>query len=129
MASLNSNTRVDASDVFEIFDTDISERALNNWINMAAETVDDIDDADVNDDLSEQRLELIEMNLAAHFASTQDPRVEAETVGDAEFRYKGASEVTDYWRTAAQLDTTDYLSDDGGKPAASINVLDGRGIE
>lgn len=129
MADLNSNARTTASDVKEIFDTDLTESELSNWINVAAETTDDIEAADADGSMSQQRLEMIEKQLAAHYASSQDPRIREETVGDAQFKYKGSSKTTDYWRTAVQLDTTGLLTEDGSKPSASISVLDGRGIE
>lgn len=129
MASLNSNARTEASDVKEIFNTDLDDEELRNWINVAAESTDDVEDADVGNELSDTRLELIEMNLAAHYASAQDPRISSETVGDAQFRYKGTRDTTDYWITAVQLDTTDTLSLETGKAEASIDVLDGRGID
>jgi hypothetical protein len=96
---------------------------------MAAETTEDIDSNDDSDELSNNRLKLIEKNLAAHYASTQDPRISEETVGDAQFDYKGADETTDYWRTAVELDTTGFFEETEGKPPADIRVLDGRNIE
>lgn len=125
MASLNSNTRVTASEVKEIFDTDIEDSALHNFINMAAERVDDISDADSS--VSSTRLELIEMNLAAHYASTLDPRVSQEQIADARFKYKGVDETTDYWMTAVDLDPTNTLTLES-KPEANIHVLDGRDL-
>ena len=125
MASLNSNARNNASEVKEIFETSLSNSQLHNYINMAAETTDDISAADDGNDLSSQRLKLIEKNLAAHYAMTRDPRVKREQVGDAAFTY----DRTEYWENAVNLDSTGYLSIDSGKPQASITVLDGRNIE
>jgi len=125
VATLNSNARNTASEVKEIFETDLTNEKLHNWINMAAETTDDIAAADEGGDLSSQRLKLIEANLAAYYAMANDPRVKRETVGDATFTY----DRTDYWEAAVNLDNTGYLSIDSGKPQASISVLDGRNIE
>jgi len=126
MASLNSNARNTASEVKEIFDTDLDDSQLHNWVNMAAETTDDVES---HGELSSNRLKLIEKNLAAHYAATQDPRVSEETIGDAQFDYKGTTETTDYWRTALRLDTTEFFEEDADKPRADIRVLDGRNIE
>lgn len=129
MASLNPNVRNSVSDVKEIFDTDLTDEALKQWMNVAAETTDDIDDADSGNELSSQRLALIELQLSAHYASTQDPRVAQGQVGSTRFTYKGTSDTTDYWQTAVELDTTGFLQKESGKPNASISVLDGRNIE
>lgn len=129
MADLNSNTRVNASEVREIFETDLTDPELNNWINIAAITTDDIAESDADGSMSEARLTEIEKNLAAHYASAQDPRISSEVVADAEFNYKGSSDTTEYWNTAAMLDTTGTLAEGGSKPQASIDVLDGRGID
>lgn len=121
MATLNSNTRTTASDVKEIFETDLAETELNHHINAAAELVDEIDSAG---SLSSQRLTLIEEYLAAHIASTQDPRVSDVSVGDSSFTYKGSQEMTDYWETAAQLDKTGTLDESDDAPAAVFTSTD-----
>lgn len=125
MAQLNANARNTASDVEEIFDTVLTEPQLNNWINMAAETTDDVEDADTDGEMSDARLKLIEANVAAAYATAQDPRVTREQVGDGAWSY----DRTEYWDTAVSLDTTGSLAQDSGKPRASIHVLDGRNIE
>lgn len=109
MASLNSNTRTTATEVQEIFDTDLTTEQLNAHINAAAAIVDDVDAAS---DVSDQRLALIEKNVAAHFASSQDPRTSSEAIGDAQFDYQGPDETTQYWETATALDPTGRLAGD-----------------
>lgn len=126
MASLNSNTRVTVSEVKEIYDTDMSDATMKQFINMAAEIVDEISDAD--SDLTTQRLSLIEMNVAAHYASSLDPRVAEEQAGDIRQKYKGDPEKTEYWRTAKSLDPTGQLTLEH-RPRAMVHVLDSRNIE
>lgn len=128
MASLNSNTRVAPPEVRDIFDTDLTNDELSAYINMAAEIVDVIVEEDVNNTLSGRRLKLIELNLSAHYATTRDPRVSREKIGDAQFDYRGPKDTTLYWETALGLDTTNTLSRDN-KPSANISVLNSRGLD
>lgn len=123
MASLNSNTRTDVSSVTEIFDTELSDGSIKQHINVAATMVDDI--ADAAPDATNQRLTLIETYLAAHVAASQDPRVSDESVGDSQFNYKGATDTTDYFETAASLDPSGQLAGDGTMQVG-VEVLDGR---
>lgn len=122
MASLNSNARTDAASVKEIFETSLSDGAIKAHINAAAAVVDDIAAADSS--VSGTRLELIETYVAAHFASTQDPRESQASVGDADFRYRGPSDTTQYWETATSLDPTGVLA--GGTTQVDVEVLEGR---
>lgn len=127
MASLNSDTRTTVAEVREIIDLDtsvVSDAQLKQFINMAADIVNDVD---ARGDLDANRLKLIEMNVAAHFASAKDPRAYREDVADAEFSYQGPRDVTEYWRTAVMLDSTNTLSLETSA-TASISVLDSRNI-
>jgi hypothetical protein len=127
MASLNSNTRTDVQGVKEIFDTDLSDDAIkvHAQINAAAEEVDDIASTD---SVSGQRLELIERYLAAHFASTQDPRVSDASVGDSNVSYGDQRDAATYFATASSLDPTGTLSDEG-TVQASVLVPNARSLD
>lgn len=123
MATLNDNARVEPDDVRSVFTTDLDNDSLVSFINMAAEVVDDVSEADPS--VSDQRLRLIEMNLSAHFASSDDPRALQESLGDASFMYTRPREVTEHLKTAATLDPTNVVTV-SGKDTANIRVLDGR---
>lgn len=123
MSSLNDNARIEPDDVRTIFSTDLDNDALIQFINMAAETVDDV--AKSASSITAQRLRLIEMNLAAHYATSDDPRAIQESIGDASFMYVRDREVTDYLQTAADLDPTSVITT-GDQSAASVHVPSGR---
>jgi len=112
-----------------IFDTTLSNVALDAWIGVANELVDDIADADSSIDST--RLTKIEKLLAAHFAATQEPRADRESRESASITYEGDTGMhingTRYGQQAAILDPTGLLADTG-KQQASITFLDSRGL-
>lgn len=119
MATLDSDTRTDASGVREIFETSLSDGELNAWINMAHRVVErDLGSASVNSGT----LADIEKNLAAHLASSDDPRVVREDVADASFDYQRDPNETDYWRNVVLLDPTGRLAA-ANQPSASFEAL------
>lgn len=122
MSSLNDNARITPDDVRTIFTTDLLDDALTEFINMAAEIVDDVQ---ASAEVSEQRLRLIEMNMAAHLASSDDPRALQESIGDASFMYVRDREVTEFLKTAADLDPSSVITV-SRQSNANIHVPDGR---
>jgi len=116
--------RVQESDVTEIFNTTLDSSALSTWIEIANEVVDDISDAGMDD---ADRLKKIEKLLAAHFASTQDRRVDKESGGGKtpSITFSGDTgmhlDATQYGQQAKMLDTTNTLKN-RRKPTASIDV-------
>jgi len=116
--------RVQESDVTEIFDTDLEGDAIGTWIEIATEVVDDISDAGMSDS---DRLKKIEKLLAAHFASTQDRRVDKESGGSKtpSITFSGDTgmhlDATQYGQQAKMLDTTDTLKN-RRKPTAGVTV-------
>jgi len=119
--------RISTSDLQEVFDTDLSTTSLDRWIAIANETTDDV--AGVDPSLSATRLEQIELMLAAHYASSQDPRLKsasAETKS-ADYR-KNEDYSTDYMATAVSLDPTGVVAN-LTKQTATLSVPDSRNIE
>lgn len=103
--------RTNRSDVREIFDTDLSNDALDAWIDTAHNVVQkQLADTADGDEVGSKVLEELEKYLAAHLASSQDPRVATETVGDAEFEYQRDPNQTDYWSVVVTLDPTGRLA-------------------
>lgn len=122
--------RTNNSDLQDIFDTDLSTTALDAWIEIANEIVDDIAAADSSIDST--RLTKIEKLLAAHFAAAQDPRLAEYRVGDAQGTYQGeygmAINGTVYGQQALMLDPTGVLGR-VGKPKAGLTVPNARQID
>ncbi|ELZ00768.1 hypothetical protein [Natrialba asiatica] len=102
-------TRINHYDVSEVLETDLSEAELEAFIADAHRVVEDrcvpyCDDEGI--------LASIEMYLAAHLATSKDPRVSSvshEGV-DAELGTDGDR----YWHQAVLLDPTNRLARPGG---------------
>lgn len=112
MATLLATARVDADDVKEIIDTNLTDDQINAFINGANLLVQaKLLDKNLGDDL----LTEIEKWLAAHFLSTRDQRVEREKVGgEWEATYQGKTEMgldaTTYGQQAKALDWSGTLA-------------------
>lgn len=116
--------RITASDVQDIYDTDLGTGPIDAHIDAATELVDDIEAAG---DVSSSRLAQIETYVAAHFVALQDPRVESETLGSGKWDY---DTDTRYLDMAIRLDPTDTLSvEPESSVTPSVDALDGRGID
>ncbi len=120
MATLNSDARVNAYEVKEIIDTDLSDIQINNFINAAHLLVVQIDLAGVG--LAELLLKEIERWLAAHFLAIRDQRVQKESVGgEWSAEYQGKTDMglksTTYGQQALALDTSGKLAALGQKAA------------
>jgi hypothetical protein len=121
--------RTNESDVRAIFDTDLDSTSLTAWIEIASEYVDDIAAADSS--LSSTRLETLEKLITAHFASSQDQRIQRADRNSASVTYQGETgegfSGTKYGQQALALDPTGTLAN-SQKPKASISVPDVKGI-
>lgn len=122
--------RTNNSDVTTILATDLASAAVDAWIEVANEHVDEIAARDSSIDST--RLTKIEELLAAHLASTQDQRVASGARESARVTYQGETGQgitgTKYGQAAAQLDPTDYLRN-LDKPRAGVHVPDARNLE
>lgn len=121
--------RTNPSEVAKIFDTELdtsSGGALETWVDMASDIVDDI--AAKDSSISSSRLANIEKLLAAHMASGQDQRIESTSRETASVSYQGETASMDlrgtkYGQRAIALDPSGHLSS-LGKPKASVGVPD-----
>ena len=109
--------RTTAAKVKEILDTAQTDPAIEAYIAIASQMVDDLPTS-----LSEERLTEIERWLTAHFiASTKERMGKTEQVGEAQISYLGEFgknlESTPYGQTAAMLDTSGTLNALGKKKA------------
>lgn len=100
-------------------DTDLTSDVLEQHIMAANAKVNDISKKDPS--ITEEKLGLIELYTAAHFATVQDPQVSSESIGSASWGYS----LTEYLEIAISLDPTGTLDPDGSDPA-DIHVFDGR---
>ena len=107
--------RVTTAEVADIMDSDPDPQA--NSLERGVEAANLV----VNEDLvptgklSEARLRLVELWLAAHYASTENPSVESHESGDSSTDYEAATgegyAETRYGRRALELDSTGALAD------------------
>jgi len=119
-------TRTNPTDVKNTFETDLSDSAISDWIDIATEIVDDI--AGVDPSLSATRLEKIEKLLAQHYAASQDPRLSSTSRETASVDYQRNDDyATDYMAAAVSLDPTGVVAD-LDKRTATLNVPDARNI-
>lgn len=109
--------RTTATEVKEIITTSLTDAAIDNYINVATDMVDELDE---DTTLTDSRLILIEQWLTAHLiAITKERQGSKEKVGDAEITYSGKFgmnlQSTTYGQTAAMLDTSGTLAQLGKK--------------
>lgn len=105
-------TRTTLADVKEVVDTDLSDSALNKFIDDAHVAVNDkiapyTDDSDA--------LEAVERYLAAHMATTKEPRVVSASHESVSFEYD-EEEGQRYWHQAILMDPTGRLARPNGYP-------------
>jgi len=121
MADLNPDARVVAHEVEEIVDTDLEEGSINAHINFAHTLTDRVTG------LSATELGQIELLLAAHFVSIQQPQLKSESVGgsfSASYQVGPLDEglkATVYGQQAIALDDSGTLAN-LGKHKALLKV-------
>lgn len=121
--------RTTASDVNTIFDTDLSTSALDAWIDIANELVDDI--ADKDSSIDSTRLTKIEKLAAAHLAASQDQRISNASSDTRSVNYQGNTGMnfhgTKHGQAAIGLDPTGTLAA-AGKVSAIVDTPDAKDI-
>ena len=119
-------TRTTPSEVNTIFDTDLADAALTDWIEIASEVVDDVEGVDSS--ISDTRLTQLEKLLAAGYASAQDPRLESASRETGSANYQRNDEYpNEYMANAVALDPTGVVASQF-KRTASLSVPDARNI-
>jgi len=113
--------RASASEVKQVYNTDLDDTTIEDWIDVSNELVNDRLDGK----LSESLLKRIEIQLAAHFASAQDQRAESVDQQSTSVDYQGETGMglkgTKYGQNALALDTTGALAN-SNKPGARFEV-------
>lgn len=120
MATLDSDAQTDASEVKEVFDTDLPDATIHAYINVAVVKRKEVVAA-ATDSLPTARQAAIEKYLAAHFLTAQDPRPDTEKHESLTVSYgSDGGEATDYLEIATSLDPTGTLNSSG--QSATIDV-------
>lgn len=101
---------------------------LDPFILTASVLVDEVEAKDTADTLDDERLELIERWLSAHFYCMIDPRTVSEKAGPVSATYETKVDLnlalSRYGQTAMVLDTTGALrAISGGKRTARVSWL------
>jgi hypothetical protein len=102
-------SRISYHDLTEIFETDLSEGELMAFIEDAHRIVEDRCAEHTSD---EEALAAVEVNLAAHLASSKDPRVTSASHASADVEF-GAN-GNRYWHNAVLEDPTNRLARPNG---------------
>ena len=118
--------RTNTLNLKKIFETDLDDDTLQLFIDDANALVNE---RLAGKGISEELLTRIERYVAAHMASTRDPRALDEEVGDAKTRIEGRVRAFDavglygtfYGQQAISLDPTGELSR-VGRRTATLNV-------
>lgn len=113
--SLESGLDADVSTLDAIFDSNLPSDAKKFWLNVAYDFLDERLDWSQFSTSQKKRMEAI---AAADAASSQDPRVKSEGVGDSEYTYQRDPNQTDYWQQLVALDHTGTLQ--ATKDAATV---------
>jgi hypothetical protein len=120
MVTLESGLDADVSDLDTIFDSDLDDDAKKFWLNVAYDFLDNRLDWSQFSTSEKKRMEAVG---AADAASSQDPRIYRETVGDADFRYQRDPNDTDYWNWLVNLDHTGKLPTEKGAPGVEFETF------
>lgn len=120
MVTLESGLTATLADLKLVFDSNLSDDALKYWLNVGYSFLDPLLDWSDFTDAKKGRMEVL---AAADAASSQDPRIYREAVGDADFRYQRDPNDTDYWRQLVAMDHTGKLSSVKGAPSADFQAL------
>lgn len=103
-----AHTRVTASDVQDLLDTNLTTAEIDPFLPAAKRFVDDnLEDTDIPD----ATLTEIEKHLAAGIvAGERDPTASSVSLGDASITYQRGGTVGEHFRVARMLDNTGTLA-------------------
>jgi hypothetical protein len=101
--------RISYHDVSEIFETDLDESTLLAFIEDAHQIVEERCAPHTSD---EGALASVETYLAAHLATSKDPRVKSASHAGVDVEYSGNSD--NYWHQAVLADPTNRIARPNG---------------
>jgi len=110
-------SRITIDDVLEILDTEVDEPAIQAFIEDAHRVVNQRI-APYTDD--ESALAAVETYLAAHIATSKDPRVQSASHESVSFEYE-EGRGQEYWHNAIMQDPTGRLARPGGYTVITAN--------
>lgn len=120
MATVNPSAVVDADDVKEIIDTDLSDAAINNFINMAYVRTIQLD-GELGNCGGDAALLEIQKLLAVHFLTMYERQPKSEKVGEVSVTFMGQDgeglKASLYGQQALALDCSGILARAGLKKA------------
>jgi hypothetical protein len=105
-------TRITTADVREVLDAEVDEPSLTAFIDDA-HTVVNNQIAPYTDD--RDALAAVETHLAAHIASSKEPRVQSASHESVSFEY-AEEQGQKYWHNAIMMDPTGRLARPNGYP-------------
>lgn len=105
-------SRITTQDVREILDTEVSEESLHAFIEDAHLVVNQRI-APYTDDSN--ALSAVETYLAAHIATSKEPRVQSASHESVSFEY-AEEQGQKYWHNAIMMDPTGRLARPNGYP-------------
>jgi len=119
--------RTNSTDVNEILDSTLDTGAIDAYIEVASDIVDDV--AANDSSISSGRLERIERFLAAHYATSQDPRASSQSGESRSISYVDRENegTASYYELATTLDPTGIIQE-AQKPTATMSTPDIKGI-
>lgn len=110
MAVRNANALVDADDIKDIIDTNLTDEQINAFINMAYFVSKDLGDTS---EVSQGMLTEIQRLLAAHFITCREQQPKSEKLRDVSATYRGADGMglrsSTYGQQAIALDASGIL--------------------
>lgn len=120
MVTLESGLDADVNDLDTIFESSLSTDAKKFWLNVAYSWLNDRLDWSKFTTAKKARMEAI---AAADAASSQDPRVARDVIGDSEMRYQRDPNTTDYYQMLLALDHTNTLAQEKDAGGADIETF------
>ena len=117
--------RATEAEVLELLDTTLEEEDITPFLDAANMVVSG---KCTGVEYGDSELKLIEVWLAAHFASVRDPQISKEKVGEANWTYDGKTgmglNLTRYGQQVKILDYKSTLAElDGTKGTAELKTL------
>jgi hypothetical protein len=117
--------RTQPADVQDVLDTSLDDAALEAFIGVATEVVDDVADADPS--IPESKLTKIERFYAAYLASAGDPRADSQSGSSRSISFRdvdGAGNAS-HLQVATTMDPTGIVRS-AELPSASLSVPNGK---
>ncbi|OQX65415.1 MAG: hypothetical protein B5M51_00795 [Anaerolinea sp. 4484_236] len=126
MANVISAANINADDVREIMDTDLSDARINAFINLAYRMIQRID-GELGDCGGDDTFDAIHVLVTCHLITSNEQVVATEKIGDTSVTYHAAAKgtglnATFYGQQAIDMDCSGMLSS-ANKPKVSLEAV------